>query len=141
MPGWVDAHVYGYCIDLYLNTFPLSGGESIMEHAAKGGVAVCLQSDKEANEKYLDEYTSNAGFLDFKDFCNGKGFDTDLREIRSLFGFSSVYDSDEYVEHASRAISDKEFFKRCSLFNKLYMEYFFLDSSRASKSFVDAINV
>ncbi|WP_277656275.1 hypothetical protein [Seleniivibrio woodruffii] len=34
--GWADAHVYGHVIDIYLNTFPLVGGESVNEFVSKG---------------------------------------------------------------------------------------------------------
>jgi len=34
--GWIDPQVYGYVIDIYLNTFPLEGGESVNEFIAKG---------------------------------------------------------------------------------------------------------
>jgi hypothetical protein len=34
--GWVDPHVYGYVLDVYLNTFPETSGEALNEFLAKG---------------------------------------------------------------------------------------------------------
>lgn len=34
--GFVNPHVYGYVIDIYLNTFPEPGGESVNEFLSKG---------------------------------------------------------------------------------------------------------
>jgi len=36
LTGWIDPQIYGYVIDIYLNTFPLEGGESVNEFMAKG---------------------------------------------------------------------------------------------------------
>jgi glycosyltransferase involved in cell wall biosynthesis len=33
--GFVDPHVYGYVIDIYLNTFPEPGGLSVLEFIKK----------------------------------------------------------------------------------------------------------
>lgn len=43
--GDVDAHVYGSIIDVFLNSFPEHGGESISEYAAKGGLVLSLCSE------------------------------------------------------------------------------------------------
>jgi len=43
--GWVDPHVYGHVIDIYLNTFPLKGGESVNEFRAKGSGKLVVSTD------------------------------------------------------------------------------------------------
>ncbi len=46
-PGYIDAHVYGYVIDLWLDTFPMHQGESMAEYSSKGGVFLRLLDRKE----------------------------------------------------------------------------------------------
>jgi hypothetical protein len=40
--GFVDPHLYGLLIDLYLDTFPLHSGEALNEYLAKGKIGVIL---------------------------------------------------------------------------------------------------
>jgi len=46
-PGFVDPHEYGYVLDIYLNTFPETGGESVNEFLSKG------------EDKYLVSYVDS----------------------------------------------------------------------------------
>ena len=40
--GHVNPHLYGYLIDIFLNTFPLSSGEALNEYMAKGRIAISI---------------------------------------------------------------------------------------------------
>ena len=57
--GFVNPHLYGYVIDLYLDTFPLHSGESLNEYIAKGRVPVILLP----KEHITYERLSKAGTL------------------------------------------------------------------------------
>lgn len=40
--GFIDPHLYGHIIDLYLDTFPMGSGEALNEYLAKEKIAVIL---------------------------------------------------------------------------------------------------
>ncbi|TCR70016.1 hypothetical protein [Bosea sp. BK604] len=44
--GWVDGHVWGRLIDVFLDTWPVTGGESSREMIAKGRPVVTLHSEE-----------------------------------------------------------------------------------------------
>lgn len=44
--GHVDAHIYGHVIDLYLDTFPSHGGESVEEYRYKGKPYIVLHKEE-----------------------------------------------------------------------------------------------
>ena len=48
--GHINPHVFGYVIDLWLDTFPMHQGESMSEYSSKGGVFLRLIEDREIIE-------------------------------------------------------------------------------------------
>lgn len=61
--GWVDSHVYGHVLDLYLDTFPLNNGEARAEVRAKGLTTLILMPKnldmakaKEDFEPYIEKF-------------------------------------------------------------------------------------
>ncbi len=53
-PGYVDSAIYGYVIDLWLDSFPMQQGESRIEFSAKGRPSLVLsKEEKEARRERL----------------------------------------------------------------------------------------
>jgi len=89
--GFVNPHVWGWVIDVVLDTFPLRQGQSKNELIAKGKPVVFM-------DKYLNDTIRNwyEGF-DEKPFAK---------------------DEKEYIEIANRLLNDKEYYKKLSKWNK-----------------------
>lgn len=83
--GFVNPHLYGYVIDVYLDTFPLHSGESLNEYMDKGGVPVILLPREHPAYKRLEE--SGA-----------------LKTLNRIHAFSA----EDYVAIASSILQNKE---------------------------------
>ena len=53
--GHINPHVFGYVIDLWLDTFPMHQGESMSEYSSKGGVFLRLLDNKDTADFMLEK--------------------------------------------------------------------------------------
>lgn len=83
--GFVNPHLYGHLIDLYLDTFPLGSGEALNEYLAKEKIAVILLQQ---NHPIIREL-----------FLVGK--EHSYQRIHA-------YDQDDYIELADRILKDSD---------------------------------
>lgn len=91
--GFVDPHLYGHLIDLYLDTFPMGSGEALNEYLAKEKIAVILLQQDHPVIREL--------------FALGK--EKSYQRIHA-------YNRDDYIELADRILNDPD------LRNKLMQE-------------------
>lgn len=125
-PGWVNPHVYGYIIDLYLDTFPLGSGESLYEYFHKNRAPVLL-----ADENHLKLVTSKETIklieeietiIEKKD-SSYKLHKEYLKKYVPYSHLSYICDSkDEYVKRANALIKDASFRAAVGSFLVNYMK-------------------
>lgn len=85
--GYVDPHLYGSVIDLYLDSFPFRGGESFQEYIHKIKPFICLV--KAPNQEWIDKQ------------------ETSFRK------YLYPYNKNKYMEYANLMIKDKELSINC----------------------------
>lgn len=83
--GFVDPHLYGHLIDLYLDTFPMGSGEALNEYLAKEKIAVILLAQDHPIIREL--------------FRLGK--ENSYQRIHA-------YSRDDYIELADRILNDPD---------------------------------
>ena len=106
--GQVNAHIYGWVIDVYLDTFPLYGGNAVEEIRAKKAPIVRLHNGSKEKiyngiykfEKLFKEYGSIEKFYKYNEFDKSR----------------PVVSVDRYIELANYWIINKE--KRKELAHK-----------------------
>ncbi len=105
MPGHVDAHLYGYVIDLFLNTFPLSQGESIAEYEAKAKVCLTIID----NQNYIKDVHEYLKTDESQKFRTEYGYDE-----ASMFKYGDplglqryACGKEEFIDRASELIRNE----------------------------------
>jgi len=122
--GWVDTKLYAQAVDLFLDSFPFPCGFSLKEAMAAGKAGVMFRSP-ESLETGVPGSLSPAKAGD-------EAVPAAAREVlREIFTDARDFDlylcaetPDEYVELASRAISDASHRARAGAANRAYMERF-----------------
>lgn len=103
-PGMINPHIYGYVIDIYLNTFPQSGGESLNEFISKGGAFVQLQS-REVSEKSTQETV-----IAYKDLieANRETMTHNGEDLLYYYINREIWTIEGYIKSASDLVGDSE---------------------------------
>jgi len=150
--GHIDAHIYAHIIDLYLDPFPLGGGEALMEYRGKGKPYVSLHTNEWSigNEKYIKECIQNNKLdvllkvsLYTQEYLQSISLTRYIiEENKNANIFSNipiVLEIKEYIDVANRLLNDKRLCvkigeeQRYLMFNKI-------NNIKTRKSFLKAIN-
>jgi hypothetical protein len=117
--GHIDAHVYGYVIDIYLDTFPLYGGVSTQEALEKGVyVNQMYNFDKLGNlpqniltvEKFMKSVNYDLNNLD-------EELKKDFRFLSSIFSLNKI-SLKAYISFVDYMIKNRDFMR---YFREIYI--------------------
>lgn len=145
--GFVDPHVHGYAMDIFLDTFPFYNGTSVGEYTTKSKVAIRMVDD--ANREILTTvYERFPACKDaLKPILEKLNLDVDRvvdedsfqKYIGESVGFCDSKES--YIEFAQKIIKDREYRDLCGEF---WGEFVKLDLENAAvdsiPSFIKAVD-
>lgn len=146
--GYIDADIYANVIDLWLNQFPIGGGEALEEYRAKGKPYVDLydnsiwrKENKELVKLIIDIEKSEAyGFKTSLysssdiDYLKRNGYLNPLnKQAQSYSAISFASDVDNYISIAHEFINNKV------LCDKTTEEYLYLIAEHSKRSVLDSL--
>lgn len=106
MPGFVDPHIYGHIIDLWLETFPLSHGESLLEFRYKKKGVIQL-IDEEVLNRYLNEILDDKEIYDFMVEVSKLNNRSEIIKFLKDSPFVA-FDREDYIEKALFILNHRE---------------------------------
>ncbi|MBN2897059.1 MAG: glycosyltransferase family 4 protein [Campylobacterales bacterium] len=136
MPGFVDPHVYGAIIEVWLNTFPASGGEALQEYMAKGGIFVQKTEDTDyleharaslETDTKVNVFFKRYGYCEADKLCKG--------EPLGVHRYAAT--DEEYVQRVSDFLSDTQLCEAYRNLNRQQMEFF--NSEMHLSGFIDLL--
>jgi glycosyltransferase involved in cell wall biosynthesis len=134
--GWVDTKLYAQAVDLFLDSFPFPCGFSLKEAMAAGKAAVMFRSPESLETGVPGSLSPAAQAED----CVAPDVREALRRIftdRADFDLYLCADTPEqYVELASRAISDRAHRDRVGAANREYIERFVSSPEAEAAKFI-----
>ena len=134
--GWVDTKLYAQAVDLFLDSFPFPCGFSLKEAMAAGKAGVMFRSPESLETGVPGSLSPAAAGED--------SVAPDVREaLRQIFSDRADFDlylcadtPEQYVELASRAISDRAHRDRVGAANRAYIERFVSSPEAEAAKFV-----
>jgi len=124
MPGFVEPHLYGHIIDLWLNTFPHTQGQSSQEFESKGKPTIALNIGEDAEKhedvkQYYIDYFNSAEVVKYRKLLNIDDKDIDWKG-HSPMEFGVAGNLKAYIDKATLIIKNKDLAGKLGNLNKLF---------------------
>jgi len=150
--GHIDAHIYAHIIDLYLDPFPLGGGEALMEYRGKGKPYVSLHTQEWSlsNTEYVKNCIENNRLdkllkpsLYTHEYLQKISLNhyiiEENKNAQIYSNIPLVLDTNEYINVANRLLHDQELCDKCGT-ELIYLLFDEENNTEIEKSFLKVIN-